>query len=50
MLQRLYLGRLGDVLRKRQAIASRLRPSLATFDGGRNSVVEYCKVRRVDAE
>ena len=43
-LQRLYLGRLGDVLRKRQDIASQLQPSLATFDGGRKSVVEYCKV------
>jgi hypothetical protein len=44
VLQRLYLGRLGDVLRKRQDIASQLQPSLATFDGGRKSVVEYCKV------
>mmetsp|Transcript_15374 Transcript_15374/g.46404 ORF Transcript_15374/g.46404 Transcript_15374/m.46404 type:complete len:728 (-) Transcript_15374:3796-5979(-) len=43
-LRRLYLGRLGDVLRKRQAIAAQMRPSTATFDGGRASIQEYLKV------
>lgn len=43
-LRRLYLGRLGDVLRKRQRIAGQLQPSASAFDGGRGSVVEYCKV------
>ncbi len=44
-LRRLYLGRLGDVLRKRQAIAGAMQPAGSAFDGGRESIKEYLKVR-----
>lgn len=42
-LRRLYLGRLGDVLRRRQAIAAQMHTSPAAFDGGRASIREYLK-------
>lgn len=44
-LRRLYLGRLGDVLRQRQAIAGAMQPAGSAFDGGRESIKEYLKVR-----
>ena len=44
-LRRLYLGRLGDVLRQRQAINAQLRSVMpATVEGGRQLASEYLKV------
>ena len=44
-LRRLYLGRLGDVLRQRQAINAQLRSVMpATAVGGRQLASEYLTV------
>ena len=44
-LRRLYLGRLGDVLRQRQAINAQLRSVMpATAEGGRQLASEYLTV------
>lgn len=45
-LRRLYLGRLGDVLRQRQAINAQLRSAMPTaMEGGRQMAAGYLKVR-----
>ena len=44
-LRRLYLGRLGDVLRQRQAINAQLRSAVPSVEGGRQLAHEYLTVR-----
>ncbi len=46
-LRRLYLGRLGDVLRQRQAINAQLRSAVPSVEGGRQLAHEYLTVRRL---
>ena len=43
-LRRLYLGRLGDVLRQRQAINAQLRSAVPSVEGGRQLAHEYLTV------
>ena len=46
-LRRMYLGRLGDVLRQRQAINAQLRSVVpSTMAGLRQMAAEYLTVRR----
>ena len=44
-LRRLYLGRLGDVLRQRQAINAQLRSAVPSVEGGRQLAHEYLTAR-----
>jgi hypothetical protein len=45
-LRRLYLGRLGDVLRQRQAINAQLRSAMpSAAEGGRQMAAGYLTVR-----
>lgn len=49
-LRRLYLGRLGDVLRQRQAINAQLRSAMSTaMEGGRQMAAGYLTVRPCSA-
>ncbi len=49
-LRRLYLGRLGDVLRQRQAINAQLRSAVPSVEGGRQLAHEYLTVRRLRSQ
>ena len=47
-LRRLYLGRLGDVLRQRQAINAQLRSVVPSVEAGRDLTAQYLTVRLIE--